>query len=182
VPTWASQRIQGKDRCHMVFWPHGILTLGSKYHENWPRGQNIICKLTLWSIYHWGQNTIWHQYFPWTHWDTQVGPRPHAYFFRYMYLLKFITNFETPGYSVSSTNKTYCQEITEILLKVALGSINPNQYIKKYTEMRETNVNRDNPCEYDLDKSKNHENTNQHKLHKNIRKQTSSNTITSMYL
>ena len=84
--------------------------------------------------------------------------------------------------SVSSSNKTYRQEITEILLKVALSSINPNQYMKKYTEMRETNVNRDNPCEYDLDMSKNHENTNQHKLHKNIRKQTSSNTITSMYL
>jgi hypothetical protein len=34
------------------------------------------------------------------------------------------------------------------------------------------------PVKYELDKSKNHENTNQHEHHKNIRKQTSTNTFT----
>jgi len=38
------------------------------------------------------------------------------------------------------------------------------------------------PVKYELDKSKNHENTNQHEHHKNIRKQTSTNTITSNYV
>jgi hypothetical protein len=30
----------------------------------------------------------------------------------------------SPGTPVSSTNKTYCHDITEILLKVALNTIN----------------------------------------------------------
>jgi hypothetical protein len=34
------------------------------------------------------------------------------------------------------------------------------------------------PVKYEIDKSKNHENTNQHEHHKNIRKQTSTNTFT----
>jgi len=38
------------------------------------------------------------------------------------------------------------------------------------------------PVKYELDKSKNHENTNQHEHHKNIRKQTSTNTFTSIYV
>jgi hypothetical protein len=37
------------------------------------------------------------------------------------------TTIYAPGTTVSSTNKTDCHDITEILLKVALNTINPNQ-------------------------------------------------------
>ena len=38
----------------------------------------------------------------------------------------------SPGTPVSSTNKTHCHDITEILLKVALSTINQsNQWIKR---------------------------------------------------
>jgi hypothetical protein len=66
----------------------------------------------------------------------------------------------SPDTPVCSTNKTYRREITEILLKMAFSSINQNQYIKKYTEMREGNANRDNLCEiwpWQVHKSRNHQ-------------------------
>jgi hypothetical protein len=36
----------------------------------------------------------------------------------------------SPGTPVSSTNKTDCHDIAEILLKVALNTINPNLFTK----------------------------------------------------
>jgi hypothetical protein len=36
----------------------------------------------------------------------------------------------SPGIPVSSTNKTDCHDITEILLKVALNTINQTNYTK----------------------------------------------------
>jgi hypothetical protein len=37
----------------------------------------------------------------------------------------------SPGTLVSSTNKTDCHDITEILLKVALNTIKPTIYLKQ---------------------------------------------------
>jgi len=47
------------------------------------------------------------------------------------YVIKFVSDLQqvwwfSPGTSVSSTNKTDRHDITEILLKVALYTINPN--------------------------------------------------------
>ena len=52
------------------------------------------------------------------------------------YVIKFVSDLRQvscffPGILVSSTNKTDCQDITEILLKVALNTINQ---IKHMTE------------------------------------------------
>ena len=84
----------------------------------------------------------------------------------------------SPDTPVSSINKTYRQEITEILLKVVLNSISQNQYIKNIQKWERGMTIETTPVKYELDKSKNHENTNQHEHHKNIRKQTSINTFT----
>jgi hypothetical protein len=84
----------------------------------------------------------------------------------------------SPDTPVSSINKTYHQEITEILLKVVLNSISQNQYIKNIQKWERGMTIETTPVKYELDKSKNHENTNQHEHHKNIRKQTSTNTFT----
>ena len=84
----------------------------------------------------------------------------------------------SPDTPVSSINKTYRQEITEILLKVVLNSISQNQYIKNIQKWERGMTIETTPVKYELDKSKNHENTNQHEHHKNIRKQTSTNTFT----
>jgi hypothetical protein len=50
------------------------------------------------------------------------------------YLIKFVSNLRwfSPVNPVSSTNKTDCQHITEILLKVALSTINQH-IIDNYT-------------------------------------------------
>jgi hypothetical protein len=44
------------------------------------------------------------------------------------YLIKFVSDLRqvsvSPGTPISSTNKTDCQDITEILLKVVLNTIN----------------------------------------------------------
>ena len=84
----------------------------------------------------------------------------------------------SPDTPVSSINKTYRQEITDILLKVVLNSISQNQYIKNIQKWDRGMTIETTPVKYELDKSKNHENTNQHEHHKNIRKQTSTNTFT----
>jgi hypothetical protein len=55
------------------------------------------------------------------------------------YVIKFVSDLRQVGgflvTSVSSTNKTDRHDITEILLKVALNTINPNQ-----TSSRKINV------------------------------------------
>ena len=44
------------------------------------------------------------------------------------YVIKFVSDKSvfSPGTPVSSTNKTDCHDITQILLKVALSTKNPN--------------------------------------------------------
>jgi hypothetical protein len=44
------------------------------------------------------------------------------------YVIKFVNDLLSPGSPVSSTNKTDRHDITEILLKVALNTINPNLF------------------------------------------------------
>jgi len=52
-----------------------------------------------------------------------------------LYVIKFVSDLRQfgdffPGTSVSSTNKTDCNDITEILLKVALNTINHNPVLQ----------------------------------------------------
>ena len=46
------------------------------------------------------------------------------------YVTKSVSDLGQVGTPVSSTNKTDCHDITEILSKVALNTIKPNQTIK----------------------------------------------------
>jgi hypothetical protein len=56
------------------------------------------------------------------------------------YVIKFVSNLrQVRGFLwralVSSTNKTDRHNITEMLLKVALNTINPNHYLQQITEL-----------------------------------------------
>ena len=77
-------------------------------------------------------------------------------------IIQSINRWFSPDTPVSSINKTYRQEITEILLKVVLNSISQNQYIKNIQKWERGMTIETTPVKYELDKSRNHENTNQH--------------------